>query len=201
MPAVRDDDPPDGVSGPYGMFRAAELANAGRDRVVALLRSTKIPYAIAGECATAAWVSRVDESAIRNTREIHVVLSRDDSPLVIDVMENAGFPSEALPTGMIFRVSSTSKLSQDIHVYFAREKFLPEHIAPVPDVLEVNDTGEFPVLDLEVLVRLALTFHKRLDVVNLCDLIDVGLVDASWPARFQPELGARLQALLDDPDG
>jgi hypothetical protein len=32
-------------------------------------------------------------------------------------------------------------------------------------------------------------------------MIDVGLIDATWPARFQAELGARLQTLLDDPDG
>ena len=29
----------------------------------------------------------------------------------------------------------------------------------------------------------------------------VGLIDATWPARFPPPLGDRLQELLDDPNG
>jgi hypothetical protein len=33
------------------------------------------------------------------------------------------------------------------------------------------------------------------------DLISVGQIDASWPARFPPPLGERLQQLLDNPNG
>jgi hypothetical protein len=32
-------------------------------------------------------------------------------------------------------------------------------------------------------------------------MIDLGLIDSSWPARYQPELAARLQQILDTPDG
>jgi len=32
-------------------------------------------------------------------------------------------------------------------------------------------------------------------------MIQIGLIDASWPARFPPSLGERLQSLLDDPEG
>lgn len=32
-------------------------------------------------------------------------------------------------------------------------------------------------------------------------MIQIGLLDSSWPARLEPELGRRLQTLLDDPDG
>jgi hypothetical protein len=37
--------------------------------------------------------------------------------------------------------------------------------------------------------------------VNLQDMIDVGLLDASWCARMPPPLAARLQELLDNPEG
>jgi hypothetical protein len=39
------------------------------------------------------------------------------------------------------------------------------------------------------------------DRMHLRDLIGVGLVDAAWPGRFPPELAARLQMILDDPEG
>lgn len=33
------------------------------------------------------------------------------------------------------------------------------------------------------------------------DEVEVGLIDASWPSKYQPELAARLQHILDTPDG
>jgi hypothetical protein len=46
-----------------------------------------------------------------------------------------------------------------------------------------------------------LTSYRLKDRVHILDMIGVGLIDATWPARFPPALGARLQQLLDDPNG
>jgi len=35
----------------------------------------------------------------------------------------------------------------------------------------------------------------------LRDLLDVGLIDAGWLPRLAPDLAARLQQILDTPDG
>jgi hypothetical protein len=37
--------------------------------------------------------------------------------------------------------------------------------------------------------------------VHILDMIGVGLIDATWPARLPAPLGARLQQLLDNPNG
>jgi hypothetical protein len=37
--------------------------------------------------------------------------------------------------------------------------------------------------------------------MHLLDMIDVGLVDASWLDRMSSELAARLKELLDNPEG
>jgi len=39
------------------------------------------------------------------------------------------------------------------------------------------------------------------DRTHLRDMIGVGLIDATWPARFAAPLGERLQQLLDNPNG
>jgi hypothetical protein len=57
------------------------------------------------------------------------------------------------------------------------------------------------VLSLEALVRMKLTSFRDKDRVHLRDLLDVGLVDASWLQRFPRELAERLQQLLSDPNG
>jgi hypothetical protein len=56
------------------------------------------------------------------------------------------------------------------------------------------------VVDLEPLVRMKLTSYRLKDRVHLLDMINVGLIDASWPSRFPPQLAERLQTLLDNPE-
>ena len=76
-----------------------------------------------------------------------------------------------------------------------------ESLDAAPDVGESEDAEYFRVLALGALVRMKLTSFLLTDRVDIRDLVDVEQVDASWPARFLPELGARLQQLLDTPDG
>ncbi len=63
---------------------------------------------------------------------------------------------------------------------------------------QVKDIRTLP---LEALVRMKLTSFRDKDRVHLRDMLDVGLIDASWLERFSPRLRARLQELLDTPDG
>jgi hypothetical protein len=46
-----------------------------------------------------------------------------------------------------------------------------------------------------------LNSYRDKDRTHLRDMIEVGLIDVSWPAMFPAILGARLQELLDDPNG
>ena len=46
-----------------------------------------------------------------------------------------------------------------------------------------------------------LTAFRDKDRTHLRDLIEVGLVDASWLRRVPLELAKRLQDVLDHPDG
>jgi hypothetical protein len=50
-------------------------------------------------------------------------------------------------------------------------------------------------------MRMKLVSYRRKDQVHLLDPIGVGLLDSTWPARLPPPLSARLQQLLDDPNG
>jgi hypothetical protein len=96
-----------------------------------------------------------------------------------------------------------AKARDAVHIIMAREKVRPTDLAPTADVAEVesNPDGRYRHLSLEALVRMKLTSYRDKDRTHLRDLIEVGLVDATWPAKFPPELAARLQAILDTPDG
>ena len=88
-----------------------------------------------------------------------------------------------------------------MRVLFAAEKVRPEHTEPAPDVENPFIDKDVRVLPLESLIKMKLTSNRRKDQVHVRDMIDVGLIDASWCAKLPPELATRLQHLLDTPDG
>jgi hypothetical protein len=182
------------------MIRAVEKVRARLDRAVAALEGAGIPYAVAGGNAVAAWVSRVDEAAVRNTQDVDILLRRDDLERAKSALSAAGFVFRHVKGVDLFLDGPGAKARDALHVVFAGEKVLPDYSAPAPNVTEVDSSGPFRVVDIEALVRMKLTSYRLKDRVHVLDMIGVGLIDDSWTERFSPELAARLQELLDNPE-
>lgn len=183
------------------MVSAVEKVRQRLLRATSALRQAGIEYAVAGGNAVAAWVSSVDESAVRNTQDVDILIRRGDLPAVKRALEAVGFVYRRAAGVDAFLDGPKAKVREAVHIVFANEKVRPQEHAAAPDVNESRDAGEFRVLDLEALVRIKLTAFRDKDRTHLRDLIDVGLIDQSWPARFAPELADRLQLLLDTPEG
>jgi hypothetical protein len=194
------------MSVPYGevslerMVRAVEKVRERLLRAAKALEAAGVPYAVAGGNAVAAWVSRVDEAAVRNTQDVDILLRREDLEAARAALEGAGFVYRHSSGIDLFLDGPQAKARDAVHVVFAGEKVRPDYSAAAPDILEAEQTDAFRVLSLEPLVRMKLTSFRRKDQVHVLDLIDVGLVDQSWTNRFPPELGQRLQELVDSPD-
>jgi hypothetical protein len=183
------------------MIRAVEKVRDRLRRAAQALEAAGIPYAVIGGNAVAAWVSRVDESAVRNTQDVDILLDRKDLERAKAALAPAGFIYRH-SAGIDFFLDGPGARARDaVHVIFAGEKVRQEYACPAPGVGESEADKECRVLTLEALVRMKLTSFRRKDQVHLLDLIGVGLLDASWPQRLPPELGARLQELLDTPEG
>src|SRR5579872_6736060 len=88
-------------------------------RVTGVLNQSGIPYAVIGGNAVASWVATVDEGAVRNTRDIDVLVRRDDLPAVTAALEQAGFVRDELLDIIIFRDGAEGKPSEAIHLLFA----------------------------------------------------------------------------------
>lgn len=183
------------------MIRAVEKVRERLRRVTTALDGAGVPYAVIGGNAVAAWVSRVDESAVRNTQDVDILLRRDDLQRAQAALESTGFVFRRVGPITMFLDGPGAKAREAVHVIFADEKVRPEYVAAAPDVDERERSGDMSILGLESLVRMKLTSFRDKDRTHLRDLIDVGLIDDTWPARFAPELAARLQELLDTPGG
>ncbi len=176
-----------------------------RDRLVratSALDAAGVKYAVAGGNAVAAWVATIDAAAVRNTQDVDIVLRRSDLHSAAEALESAGFLHRHVAGIDMFLDGPDAKRRDAVHVVLAGEKVRPSYITPVPGVEESTTLGggQIAVLSLEALVRMKLTsFHDK-DRTHLRDMLDVRLIDASWTARFGPELGSRLQQLIDTPE-
>ncbi|MDQ3440326.1 MAG: hypothetical protein M3478_08245 [Planctomycetota bacterium] len=170
-------------------------------RATAALRAAGVDYAVAGGNAVAAWVSTVDESAVRNTQDVDILVRRGDLDRVRSALESVGFVYRHTAGLDVFLDGPGAKAREGVRIIFANEKVRAHEPVANPNVSESRDTGQFNILQLEALVRIKLTAFRDKDRTHLRDLIDVGLIDGTWPARFAPELGSRLQGLIDTPEG
>ena len=170
-------------------------------RAVCALEEANIPYAVAGDDAVAAWVSLVDEAAVRNTQDVDLVLRRTDLLAARTALERAGFVYRHAASIDMFLDGPDAKARDAVHIVFASEKVRADYDSPAPDVSESEATETFRLLSLDALVRMKLTSFRDKDRVHLRDLMEVGLVDASWLTRVPAALRSRLQELLDNPEG
>ena len=175
-------------------------------RAAAALDAGQVPYAVVGGNAVAAWVSRADEAAVRNTRDVDILLRRSDLAAATAALEKAGFhhrriASPGQPGALeVFLDGPDSSVRDALHIVFAAEKTRADQPEPNARIDESEDAGGFRLIALEALVRMKLSAFRDKDRVHLRDLASVGLIDATWLTRLPETLRARLAEILDTPD-
>ncbi len=190
-----------GLVGWERALMAAEKVKERLRRATRALDAAGIPYAVVGGNAVAEWVARLDEDAVRNTRDVDLLIRRPDFSSVKACLEAAGFVYHEFLDIDVFVDGPQGKPSGGIHLLYAGEKVRRDDDFALPQIDESERAVEFQVVRLEALLLMKLTSYRLKDKVHILDMIGVGLIDATWPARFPVPLGDRLQQLLDDPDG
>lgn len=183
------------------MENAVEKVRQRLTRAANALKSHSVPYAVVGGNAIAAWVATVDEAAVRNTQDVGILIRRADLPAAAKALESAGFVHRHAAGLDLFLDGPGAKPREAVHIIFSDEFVRKGEHAPNPSVTESSDLGAFRVLNLDALVRIKLTAFRDKDRTHIRDLIGVGLIDQAWTTKLQPELAARLQSLLDNPEG
>ncbi|MFM8262020.1 MAG: hypothetical protein ACKN9S_07045 [Pirellula sp.] len=183
------------------MFRAVELVQQRLNRACHALHEAQVPYAVIGGNAVAAWVATIDDGAVRNTRDVDLLLAEEDLPRATQALESAGFVRSEVMGVVVFLDGPEGKPSQGLHILLAGRKVRPEYVSPTPSVEDAIEINQKRIVQLEALVEMKLNSYRDRDRTHLRDMIALGLIDSNWPARFPSVLGERLKQLLDDPNG
>lgn len=183
------------------MERAVEKVKERLERATDPLGRAGIGYAVADGHAVAAWISQVDEAATRTTRDVDLLVRRSDLESIKVALGQAGFVYRHSSSLDLFLDGPDAKARDAVHLIFEGEMVRPDEPLPNPAVADSEDAGSVRILSLPALVQIKLTAFRDKDRTHLRDLIDVGLVDESWCARYPPVLAQRLRGILETPEG
>ena len=165
---------PSGLSSWERCLRAAEQVQERLGRSTAALNATGVPYAVIGDNAVRAWVERVDESAVRATPIVELLLRRRDLPAAEAALLQAGFlhatPQPAsLRHGHIVLIDGPDGRSREgLFVAFSGERLIASDAYALPDVSESEQFEKFGVVNLAALVRMEVTTFKNLNRLSDC---------------------------------
>jgi hypothetical protein len=183
------------------MERAVEKVRERLLRATKALDEAAVRYAVIGGNAVAAWVATVDESAVRNTRDLDILVDRDDFEKVKAAFKAAGFVYRHAAGIHLFLDGPDAKARDAVHLVFAREKVRPDYPVSAPDVTESERFPEgIQVLSLDALVRMKLTSFRWVDRTHLLDMIEVGLINKDNPPDLPPPLRDRLREVFENRD-
>ena len=166
-------------------------------RIAQALEQAGVAYALVGGQAVALWVATKDPAAVRTTKDVDILLRREDLPKARAAAAAVALDYfEVMGVGMFLERSDPNP-RKGVHLLWAGEKVRPECPLPSPtvDEREMLEPGKH-VVSLAGLVRMKLMSNRDQDRVHLRDMIDVGLVQRDLLQTLPPELASLLDALL-----
>ena len=189
---------------PFSWERMIDDVEAVRERALratAALKAADIPYAVVGGNAVAAWVARVDRAAVRNTRDVDILVRRADFARVKVALESVGFIHHELMGVDCFIDGPDGSPRDAVHLLYAAEKVKPEYVVPTADVTEIETADDYDIVNLLALLKMKLNSFRDKDRTHILDMLSVGLIDATWLPQLPPLHAERLQQLIDYPEG
>lgn len=187
------------------IMRAERAVEKVRERLLRTCRTLEaagIPYVVIGGNAVAVWVGSKDEGAIRNTKDVDVLLNRSDLPRATEAMSAAGFDLAEVDGITMFLDRDDPMPSRGVHIIFAGEKIKPNDPYPAPAVVKGLRSPEgVDAIMLRELLILKLIAFRRIDQVHIADMLRVGLIDNAVADQIPLELRPRLEEILATPDG
>jgi hypothetical protein len=188
------------IAGPWERYlMALDRVTERLRRITAALEGAGVPYALVGGQAVALWVATRDPAAVRTTKDVDILLRRDDLPRARAAALAANMDYfEVVGVGMFLERDDPNP-RQAVHLIWAGEKVRPEYPLPAPsiDQRQALEPGTH-VVALLALVLMKLLSNRDQDRLHLRDLIEVGLVPRDFLKDLPSELAERLDALLTE---
>jgi hypothetical protein len=174
------------------MFEERIFALVGILESIAVpLDAARIPYELIGGGAVMVHVDRIDNSAVRNTKDLDIMVNRADLDHIRFTFRRAAGLGMLMPAG-------ETNARNAVHLVFTGERVRPDQALPNPALRPERlsmygvEVAVIPVADL---VGMKLSSHRHIDIVHVDDMDQVGLITPEVEQALVPVLWARLEEI------
>lgn len=154
-----------------------------------------LEYRLCGGMATFLYVEEALPDAGRTTRDIDIVVRRDDLEKIARAAEHFGYRYRHVAGVDMLLKEGQSPARRAVHMVFAGEKVRPDYLEAVPALGPRPTVRGLRLIPLVDLVRMKLTSFRLKDQVHIQDLDEAGVITAEIEAALTPELRERLGAV------
>jgi hypothetical protein len=166
------------------------------ERIITVLREARIPFAVVGGVAVNAHVLGVKRSRSFVTRDIDLLVHRDDLEKIVAAAEIAGYAGERVMGGYML-IRHGQEPEEAVHLLFVGEKPRSTHPLPNPAIdPEEKRLPQFgmsiPVARLRDLVQMKLNSFRPKDETHLETLDKCKLITSSIENDLPEVLKERL---------
>lgn len=169
-------------------------------QITTILDSEGVPYAVIGGNAVAAWVATVDDGAVRATKDVDLLIRREDLDRAKLAATKADFEyHEVLGVSMFLtRVNPNPKTG--VHLIFANETIRENDSARAPDLSNAWRTEDgYLVIDLPSLLKMKLLAFRLRDQTHIRDMFELNLITPEMDMSLPDELRKRLEIIRNTP--
>lgn len=171
--------------------RVEQLFNLA-DKVEKAFASAGLDYRVVGGLAAYLYVEEREPDAGRLTKDIDIVVRRDDLDAISRAVEPFGLQyRHAAGVDMLVQAGNASA-RRAVHMIFEGEKVRPEYCAAVPELGPCRSIRGIRLVPLIDLLRMKLTSFRIKDQMHLKDLDELGLVTPEMEAELLPIQRERL---------
>lgn len=181
------------------LFESQVFALVGTlERISKPLADEKIPYELIGGGAVMVQVHRVEPSAIRNTKDLDIMIHRSDLEKVKELAQRHGFRFRHVAGVDMLMPPGETQARNSVHLVFSGEKVKATQVVPNPPIrpehLSINGV-EVAVISVVDLVHMKLSNNRDIDRVHIRDLDSVGLITAAVEKSLPLILNTRLKEI------
>jgi len=165
------------------------------ERIVTVLNAANIAYEVIGGVAVNAHIMEHHRSRSFVTRDVDLLIRREDLDLVIEAGGAAGYEGRKIVGGYML-IRAGQEIAEAVHLIFSGERSKSTQPLPHPPLQpEIKSLFGLlvPVAPLSDLVRMKLTSFRPKDVAHLEILEETGLITASIEGALPVELQGRLE--------
>ena len=162
------------------------------ERVDRAFRAAGLEYRVVGGLAAYLYVEEAEPDAGRLTRDIDIVVRREDLEKIAAAAGSAGLEyRHAAGVDMLVQAGEPSA-RRAVHMAFSGEKVRAQYPEAVPMLGEPKTLRGLRLLPLADLVRMKLTSFQLKDQAHVQDLDEAGLITREEEAALSPILRDRL---------